>query len=152
MLDRVRKIVPPECLVDHCRVGRCSAVAGERCAKFLWVDLECALGTEETKRCDRLFFGIEGPKMRRWVAAIEFKSGKPVIGEAARQLQAGADYASQFLQDGKEANFQAIIIHGGSIRKPELEKIRSNMKRISFLGKAVPVRVVRMHAKLPLAH
>lgn len=150
MLDLVRRIVPSECLTDCCVVGNCHATASERIRVCLWLDLECVRKSDGVKRCDYLFFGLEAEGGRRWIVAIEFKSSKPVAGDVTRQLQASADYAARFVEGGKGVGFQAIVIHGGSVRTREYRKFKNEAKRVSFRGMKIPVRAVTRHAKLPL--
>lgn len=139
-LEKAELAVPPECVVKRCKAGRLSATAGSGFARKFWVDFECVMGDLERERCDCLFFGSKHGKGKKLsVGAIEFKAN-PVAKKACRQLQAGADYASQFFDDHRKVEFHPVVVHGGTVRPVENKQFKKT--KITFLGKPVAVRLV----------
>lgn len=69
---------------------------------------------------------------------IELKGHKPNASKAVHQLQAGADFAAELLENGRDVRFRPVLVHRGSM-SVHAERIFRG-KKVTFRGKKEAVR------------
>ena len=96
---------------------------------------------QNKSRCDYIFIGGSSSVL---LVPLELKRGKPNASETVRQLQAGADIAdSQIIPRREPVRFLPVVVHGGSLRRPELIQFRAKPNRIRFRGKWTNIKLAR---------
>ena len=139
LVAKVRNVVPPACQTSRHGKDGCSVSMKGAPTPRVTVDMDCKRLGIQGSRCDYLFVGEH--QGSAWVVPIELKSGKVRTSEVRDQLQGGAQFAQTLLAAGDQFNFVPVLVHGKSIHRLELNKLRQ--ARISLRGKIQQPRLIK---------
>ena len=134
----------PECFAKRCSRDGCSVSLERAPSPHLVVDMDCeALGLTNETHCDYLF--VSHAHRRVCVVPIEFKRGSLSATHLVGQLQAGANYANQWLPHIAGFEFVPILAHKG-LRSAENRRLRK--ARVTFRKRKVSPELIRCGAQI----
>lgn len=143
LVSQIRETVSDECLAKRCKKEGCSVPLKNAPEPSILIDMDSPQAPvgQNKSRCDYIFIGGSSSVL---LVPLELKRGKPNASETVRQLQAGADIAdSQIIPRREPVRFLPVVVHGGSLRRPELIQFRAKPNRIRFRGKWTNIKLAR---------
>lgn len=150
LVESVRRKISKKCsqsLIDRFRKkeGCGISLKGAPIPRVI-IDFDQCPQLKEQRRCDYLFVAQTSDNKSDWVVALELKKGKANISEAARQLEAGALTAEQFIPQSFKTYFLPVLVYGGTLHSAERKKIKHN--QVNFRNGSQPIRLMRCNTPL----
>ena len=137
-----------DCHATRCSKDRCSVSLRGTASTRVVVDLDCQKleFAPRQKRCDYLVVGEDEDEA--WVVAMELKSGRFKAGDAARQLQGGADIIDSWLPWNSSFRFVPVLAHGRTVPREEQKALRRPSNRIGLRGQVKQIELIRCETRL----
>ena len=137
-----------DCHATRCSKDGCSVSLQGAASTRVVVDLDCKKleFAPRQKRCDYLVVGEDEDDA--WVVAMELKSGRFKAGDAARQLQGGADMIDSWLPWKSSFRFVPVLAHGRTVPREEQKALRRPSNRVGLRGQVKQIELIRCEAPL----
>lgn len=145
VLGRIRSEAEAGHLSESCSRGGCQVSMTDVPRSRVIVDLDRALppGTTREKRCDYVLFLVGVRQEALVMMPMELKSGGFHATAAAEQLQQGAEFADELIQDysGPKSICHPVLFHGKGIHEKELKSL--NRAKVRFRGRQLTIKTAR---------
>ena len=143
----VSEQVHRDCRVARCSKDGCSVSMQGAASTRVVVDLDCEKleFAPRQKRCDYLVGEDEDDA---WVVAMELKSGRFKAGDAARQLQGGADMIDSWIPWNSSFRFVPVLAHGRTVPREEQKALRRPSNRVGLRGQVKQIELIRCETPL----
>lgn len=148
-LESLRENFDSRCFENQCRKDQCSVSLAGTIRPHLIVDFDkpgSPIGRNKT-RCDYLV-AAESESGARWVAVLEFKSGKFKNKKLGNQLSASARAMESRISYDSKIFFRPVLASNG-LGKSKRFEIRRN--KVNFHEHEYPIRLISCGDKLSKA-
>ena len=131
-ITRIKASICDDCLSDRCKKEGCTVSMRNAPRDRIIIDLDCKELRVRSgeKQCDYLL-AIE-ENSRKWVVAIEMKSGGFRARTVVGQLSAGAVQAEELCPNNEPFEFVPLLVHGGGMNPGDLRIL--NSERVGIRG------------------